>query len=65
VTDAELSLDTARRGRPRRGCSTISSTEVHGRIALRLCIDNLRTTVEDVESTIARLAALATDAPVV
>jgi aromatic-L-amino-acid decarboxylase len=44
------------------GHAYISSTEVHGRIALRLCIDNPRTTVEDVESTIARLGVLAADA---
>jgi aromatic-L-amino-acid decarboxylase len=47
------------------GHAYISSTEVHGRVALRLCIDNPRTTVEDVESTIERLAALAADAAVV
>jgi aromatic-L-amino-acid decarboxylase len=47
------------------GHAYISSTEVHGRIALRLCIDNPRTTAADVEGTIARLAALAADAAVV
>jgi glutamate/tyrosine decarboxylase-like PLP-dependent enzyme len=47
------------------GHAYISSTEIDGRIALRLCIDNPRTTVEDVDSTIARLGALAADAAVV
>jgi aromatic-L-amino-acid decarboxylase len=47
------------------GHAYISSTEVHGRIALRLCTDNPRTTVADVEGTIARLGALAADAAVV
>jgi aromatic-L-amino-acid decarboxylase len=47
------------------GHAYISSTEIDGRIALRLCIDSPRTTVEDVDSTIARLGALAADAAVV
>jgi aromatic-L-amino-acid/L-tryptophan decarboxylase len=43
------------------GHAYISSTEVHGRIALRLCTDNPRTTFADVEGTIARLGELAAD----
>ena len=41
------------------GFAVISSTEVNGRIALRLCTDNPRTTTEDIEATIARLGELA------
>jgi aromatic-L-amino-acid/L-tryptophan decarboxylase len=36
------------------GHAYISSTEVDGRIALRLCIDNPRTTVEDVDTARSR-----------
>jgi hypothetical protein len=43
------------------GHAYISSTEVHGRIALRLCTDNPRTTFADVEGTIARLGELAAE----
>jgi hypothetical protein len=43
------------------GHAYISSTEVHGRIALRLCTDNPRTTFADVEGTIARLRELAAE----
>ena len=43
------------------GHAYISSTEVHGRIALRLCTDTPRTTFADVEGTIARLGELAAE----
>jgi aromatic-L-amino-acid/L-tryptophan decarboxylase len=43
------------------GHAYISSTDVHGRIALRLCTDNPRTSFADVEGTIARLGELAGD----
>ena len=41
------------------GFAVISSTQVNGRIALRLCTNNPRTTTEDIEATIARLGELA------
>jgi glutamate/tyrosine decarboxylase-like PLP-dependent enzyme len=41
------------------GLAVLSSTEVGGRVALRMCTDNPRTTPEDVEATIARLGELA------
>ena len=41
------------------GFAVITSTQVHGRIALRLCTDNPRTTPEDVEATLNRLRELA------
>jgi aromatic-L-amino-acid decarboxylase len=47
------------------GHAVISSTQVHGRIALRLCTDNPRTTVADVEATVARLGELAANSAVV
>jgi aromatic-L-amino-acid/L-tryptophan decarboxylase len=47
------------------GHSVISSTQVHGRIALRLCTDNPRTTVADVEGAVARLGQLAADSALV
>jgi aromatic-L-amino-acid/L-tryptophan decarboxylase len=47
------------------GYAYISSTDVHGRIALRLCTDNPRTTLADVDGTIARLGQLAADLAVV
>jgi glutamate/tyrosine decarboxylase-like PLP-dependent enzyme len=40
------------------GHAAISSTVLHGRTVLRLCTINPRTTREDVESTIARLARM-------
>jgi aromatic-L-amino-acid decarboxylase len=47
------------------GHAYISSTDVHGRIELRLCTDNPRTTFTDVEGTIVRLGELAADSAVV
>jgi aromatic-L-amino-acid decarboxylase len=44
------------------GFAVITSTQVRGRVALRLCTDNPRTTAEDVEATLARLGELATTA---
>jgi aromatic-L-amino-acid/L-tryptophan decarboxylase len=41
------------------GFAVITSTQVGGRIALRLCTDNPRSTAEDVETTLARLRELA------
>ena len=41
------------------GFAVITSTEVRGRIALRLCTDNPRTTRQDLEATLARLRELA------
>ena len=41
------------------GFAFITSTEVHGRVALRLCTDNPSTTTADVDATLARLAELA------
>jgi glutamate/tyrosine decarboxylase-like PLP-dependent enzyme len=40
------------------GFAVISSTEVHGRVVLRLCTDNPRTTRTDIEATIARISEL-------
>jgi aromatic-L-amino-acid/L-tryptophan decarboxylase len=41
------------------GLAVLSSTDVHGRVALRMCTDNPRTTREDVEATLGRLGELA------
>jgi len=41
------------------GFAYLSTTDVCGRVALRLCTINPRTTCDDVEQTIARLASLA------
>jgi glutamate/tyrosine decarboxylase-like PLP-dependent enzyme len=41
------------------GLAVLSSTEVHGRVALRMCTDNPRTTRGDIEATIGRLSELA------
>ena len=41
------------------GFAVLSSTEVHGRVALRMCTDNPRATHRDIEATIDRLAELA------
>jgi glutamate/tyrosine decarboxylase-like PLP-dependent enzyme len=41
------------------GLAVLSSTEVHGRVALRMCTDNPRTTHADVEATLDRLSRLA------
>ena len=41
------------------GLAVLSSTEVRGRVALRMCTDNPRTSREDIEATIGRLAELA------
>ena len=41
------------------GFAVLSSTEVHGRVALRMCTDNPRTTHGDIEATLDRLAELA------
>jgi glutamate/tyrosine decarboxylase-like PLP-dependent enzyme len=41
------------------GHAVITSTQVRGRIALRLCTDNPRSTPEDVDATLARLRELA------
>jgi hypothetical protein len=40
------------------GYAAPSTTEVGGRVALRLCTINPRTTFEDVERTIERMEAL-------
>jgi glutamate/tyrosine decarboxylase-like PLP-dependent enzyme len=41
------------------GLAVLSSTEVGGRVALRMCTDNPRTTPGDIEATITRLGELA------
>jgi aromatic-L-amino-acid/L-tryptophan decarboxylase len=41
------------------GHAVVSSTDVHGRVALRMCTDNPRTTSQDVESTLHRIGELA------
>lgn len=43
------------------GFAAVSSTVLHGRTVLRLCIINPRTTVDDVEQTIRRLSAALAD----
>jgi aromatic-L-amino-acid decarboxylase len=40
------------------GFAVVTSTQVHGRIALRLCTDNPRTTPDDIDGTLARLGEL-------
>jgi aromatic-L-amino-acid/L-tryptophan decarboxylase len=42
----------------RDGLAFVSSTRVHGRVALRLCTDNPRTTTAGVDATLARLGEL-------
>jgi aromatic-L-amino-acid/L-tryptophan decarboxylase len=40
------------------GFAVVTSTQVHGRIALRLCTDNPRTAPDDIDGTLARLGEL-------
>jgi glutamate/tyrosine decarboxylase-like PLP-dependent enzyme len=57
------SADTVTRSLPAKmyddGYAMLSSTELKGRVALRLCIINPRTTVEDVRGTVQRLQEMA------